>query len=94
MKKILAYVCLVAMIFTIAGCAPSAEANSSVGYNRTLVDLVYGYDEAIISRGDGEQRIQVKSWCDYENSDMIQVTATDGTTYLTHSSNLILISNP
>ena len=61
--------------------------------NMTLLDTTYSFEEAIIFRADGEQRVKIKSWCDYENSDMIQITLENGDVYLTHSSNVILISN-
>lgn len=61
--------------------------------NMTLLDTTYSFEEAIIFRADGEQRVKIKSWCDYENSDMIQITLENGDVYLTHSSNIILISN-
>ena len=59
------------------------------GCNRQIVDLNYSFNYADI---EGVGKIQIKSWCDYGNSDMIQVTGVDGTVYLTHSSNVILIS--
>lgn len=57
------------------------------GCNRTLVDTTWAYKYADIQ---GVGTVQVASWCDYENSDMIQVSATDGNTYLTHSANVVL----
>ena len=63
---------------------------SSCGYNKQIIDLNYKFDKAYIE-GIGE--IEIKNWNDYENSDMIQVIANDGTVYLTHSSNVILIKN-
>lgn len=57
------------------------------GCNRTLVDTTWAYKYADIQ---GVGTVQVASWRDYENSDMIQISATDGNTYLTHSSNVIL----
>lgn len=59
------------------------------GCNRQIVDLQYSFNYADIE-GIGE--IQIKSWRDYNQSDMIQVTGVDGTVYLTHSSNVILMS--
>jgi hypothetical protein len=56
------------------------------------LDTAYSFTEAVIFRSDGEQWVTIKSWRDYENSDMIQITLEDGTVYLTHSSNVILIS--
>lgn len=59
------------------------------GCNRQLLDLNYDFRYAVI---EGVGTIEISSWNDYENSDMIQVTGKDGTVYLTHSSNVILKS--
>jgi len=59
------------------------------GCNRQIIDLNYSFTKAII---EGVGEIDIKSWTDYDNSDMIQITGTDGTVYLTHSSNVILKS--
>lgn len=76
---ILAWMLLAALTFT--GCG-----------NKTLFDTTYSFERAIIFLPDGEKiEGTVSDWCDYEESDMIQVTI-DGKTYLTHSSNVILIS--
>ena len=61
----------------------------TTGCNKQIIDLDYTFNHAII---EGVGEIDIKSWKDYENSDMIQVTATDGTVYLTHSSNVVLMS--
>ena len=58
------------------------------GCNRQLLDLDYSFNRAYIE-GIGE--VEVKTWCDYENSDMIQVTDKNGNVYLTHSSNVVLM---
>lgn len=60
--------------------------------NMAIFDTTYSFEEAVIFRADGEQRVKIKNWCDYENSDMIQITLENGEVYLTHSSNVILIS--
>ena len=59
------------------------------GCNRQVVDLKYNFNYAIVNTFRGVVEGKVSSWLDFENSDMIQVTI-DGTTYLTHSSNVIL----
>ena len=91
MKKVIPIVCVIVICAMLVACMP-VEADASSGYNRTLFDFKYNFTEAIVFRADGEERVNVKTWCDYENSDMIQITLEDGTTYLTHSSNVILIS--
>ena len=60
----------------------------SIGCNKQIIDLDYNYNYALI---DGVGEVKVKSWNDYENSDMIQVTDVDGVVYLTHSSRVILM---
>lgn len=57
------------------------------GCNRTLVDTTWAYKYADIN---GVGTVEITSWTDYENSDMIQVKAKDGTVYLTHSANVVL----
>ena len=59
------------------------------GCNRTVLDTSYTFKKAII---EGIGTVEVDSWCDYEDSDMVQVKAKDGTVYLTHSSKVILMS--
>lgn len=60
--------------------------------NKQIFDTTYTFDRAVISMPDGSiVEGQVKSWCDYEDGDQIQVTI-DGKTYLVHSSNIALIA--
>ena len=78
MKKIFIGIC-VALLLT--GC------------NRQIIDITYEFNEAIITLSDGTKiEGKVESWRDFEDGDMIQVTI-DGKTYLTHSSNVLLIHN-
>ena len=53
------------------------------GCNMQVVDLNYNFKYADI---EGVGSIEISSWKDYENSDMMQVTGKDGTVSLTHSS--------
>jgi hypothetical protein len=63
------------------------------GCNRQVFDLTYNYNYAVVGLPNGDViEGNVSSWCDYENSDQIQVVI-DGTTYLVHSSNVALIDN-
>ena len=66
--------------------------NGLVGCNRQIADFNYRFNRAVIHFGDME--IEVKSWRDWEDSDVVQVTSTDGTVYYTHSSNVILMYIP
>lgn len=74
MKKALVSIIFAVMVTT--GCS-----------NRVIIDTNWTFKYADI---EGVGTVEVESWYDYENSDMIQVTAKDGTTYLTHSCNVIL----
>ena len=80
------------VIFTILGglIAGIILALTSCGYNKQIFDVDYHFNKAII---ENVGTVEIKSWNDYENSDMIQVTTKDGTVYLTHSSNIILVSD-
>jgi hypothetical protein len=62
------------------------------GCNQQIFDTTWSFERAIIFLPDGEKiEGKVTSWKDFESSDMIQVVI-DGNTYLTHSTNVILIS--
>ena len=74
MKKALVAILLVGMMIT--GCG-----------NRSIIDTKWTFKYADI---EGIGTVSISSWHDYDQSDMIQITATNGVTYLTHSSNVIL----
>ena len=57
------------------------------GCNRQIIDTTWAYKYADIQ---GIGTVEVSSWVDYENSDMIQVKSKDGNVYLTHSVNVVL----
>ena len=60
--------------------------------NMQVLDLTYSFEYAYISLPNGEViEGKVDSWVDYE-SDAVQVVI-NGKTYLTHYSNVVLISN-
>lgn len=57
----------------------------------TFIDTTWLYDEVMIAMPDGSVVSgKVETWCDYENSDQLQVKV-NGDTYLTHASNVVLI---
>ena len=81
MKKIICILLVVIMIVAMTGC------------NRQLIDTTWSFERAVIFLPDGEKiEGKISSWRDYDSSDTIQV-AIDGKQYLTHSSNVILISD-
>ena len=55
--------------------------------NRQIIDTTWAYKYADIQ---GIGTVEIVSWNDYENSDMLQVKAKDGNVYLTHSANVVL----
>lgn len=59
-------------------------------YNKQIFDTSYVFTKAYII--DTDTTIEIKSWNDYDASDMIQFTDKDGKVYLTHSSNVILMN--
>ena len=85
MRKIIAIVLsAVALCAILAGCG-----------NVQLIDTTWHYDYAIIELPTGEiVEGKVLSWRDYEDSDSVQVAFSDGATYYTHISNVVLISDP
>lgn len=79
-KKFVAVLVIIIMIVVLAGC------------NKTIVDLTYKFDRAIIKLPNGEViEGQISNWTDYEDGDQIQVKI-NSKTYLVHSSNIVLIS--
>ena len=72
------------MIITLIFCG--------FGYNKSLIDLTYAFDEAMIFLPNGQViHGEVDTWTDFEDGDQLQVTI-EGITYLTHSSNVLLIA--
>lgn len=83
MKKILCFIVVVVMALALVGC----------GYNKTILDTNYHFNYAYISMPDGScVDGNVRLWKDWNDSDMIQITFSDGTIYYTHSSNVVLIA--
>lgn len=80
-KKLLVGLVTVGLIFGVTACG-----------NMQLVDTTWTFDEAIISLPNGEVVSgKVQSWTDFEEGDQIQLKI-DGKQYLTHISNVVLIS--
>jgi hypothetical protein len=88
MKQIIAAILII--VLGIGACLWIREAKA--WGNRSWFDTTYTFNRAVISLPDGLRvEGEVEQWMDYENSDMIQVVI-DDTVYLTHSSNVVLIS--
>ena len=82
MKKfIIALIATCIMVLSITGCG-----------NQQIIDTNYTFKKAIVWLPNGEiVEGEVKSWRDYDGSDQIQVNI-DDKVYLTHSTNIVLIS--
>lgn len=82
-KRIVALLLLaVVMCVSITACG-----------NKQIFDTTYIFNKAIIELPNGEVvEGEVQSWTDYEDGDQIQVKI-KGTTYLVHSSEIVLIAD-
>lgn len=73
-KKLVTLLSIAALSSILVGCG-----------NRTLLDLNYTYDRAIIQLPDGTVvDTKIKAWSDYDG-EQLQIIAEDGTVYLTNS---------
>ena len=61
--------------------------------NRQVFDTTWNFNRAYIIIGDTVMDVEIASWRDFDGSDMIQIRTPDGTTYLTHSVNIILVQD-
>ena len=69
-----------------------ATAAIGVFTNKSIVDMTYSFERAMIQLPNGEiVEGCVSSWTDFEDGDQIQLRIGDKT-YLTHISNVVLIS--
>lgn len=81
MKKVITLILMAMMLFSLCSCG-----------NRDVFDTVKKYNKAIIAFPDGTSKtIEVKQWRDYDDGDQLQITAKDGTVYLVHAENCILV---
>lgn len=61
--------------------------------NKTLFDTTYKFNYAIVEFPGGKvEKINIKNWTDYEDGEQIQITASDGNTYLVHAANCVLVA--
>ena len=80
MKKIIIAVLILCVMLSLIGC------------NKTIIDTKYTFDYALVSFPDGNTgRIEIESWKDYDG-EQIQIKSTDGTTYLFHADNVVLVA--
>jgi uncharacterized lipoprotein NlpE involved in copper resistance len=69
------------MVLSLTGCG-----------NKQVFDTTYNFNYGYVTLPNGEViEGKVTSWMDYSESDMVQVVI-NGKTYLTFSSNVVLVS--
>lgn len=89
-KKVKIIVSVLFILALLAGIGYLVQDNL---YNKTIIDLTYAYDTAIIRLPNGEiVQGKVESWTDYADGDQVQVKV-NGKVYLVHSANVALIKN-
>ena len=81
LKRFIFILVLIVALICLSGCGNMQLADTTWKFNRAVVRLK---DDRVIEG-------PVQSWLDFDGSDMIQVKI-DGITYLTHSSNVVLIA--
>lgn len=87
-KKSIIIAIVITLALTLVGCADNVEAIYS---NKQHWDTTYAFNYAQIKMMDGTVvEGKVDSWTDFEDGDQLQVKI-NGDTYLTHSSNVVLI---
>lgn len=59
--------------------------------NKDMHDTENKFEKAIIITGNETTVVDVKEWCDYNDSDQIQIKTKDGTVYFGSSNNIVLI---
>ena len=81
MKKFIALLLVLLTAWLLCGC------------NKTVFDTTYTFNYAFVSLPNGScVDGPIRAWKDWEDSDMLQVTFSDGTVYYTHSSNIVLVA--
>ena len=85
MKKVILIVLLVAVVALLTAC--------SVGNRQVGMDTVQTFDTFKILFGDQVIEGRIKTWRDFNDSDVIQITDSSGKTYLTHYMNVLMVRN-
>ena len=65
---------------------------TSCGNRQVGIDTNQSFTRAYIKLGNTVIETTVKAWRDFENGDEIQIVANDGTVYLTHYANVVMMS--
>lgn len=86
MKKIILVCMLVMMVVVLASC--------SVGNRQVGMDTIQTFDRYKIVIGDDVIEGTIKTWRDFDDSDVVQIMDSNGTVYLTHYRNALIVRDP
>jgi len=89
MKENLKETCFLLSIFAICVLIVT-------GCNRQIFDTTWRFQKAHIrgiSNSNEWTTVEIASWKDYADGDVVQIKTKDGKTYLTHYNNIVLETN-
>lgn len=86
MKKIILIALLFCMVFVLASC--------KVGNRQVGMDTIQTFDRYKIVIGNDVIEGKIQVWRDFDNSDVVQIMDADGTVYLTHYKNALIVRDP
>lgn len=69
----------------------ASEYNMMASFNKTIIDLNYGFSNAILSNDNSSSVLKINKWCDYEG-EQLQIKLNSGDVILTSSMMLDLIN--
>jgi len=82
---------VIGVVLFIIALALASIANRHVFGNKQFFDFKQNFNTAyILSDGGKFEKVRIKAWKDYENSDSVQVILEDGTPIYTHLRNVKL----
>lgn len=86
-KKVIIFAIVFVIVVILIYGVVTTVGNRGIG-----VDLNNRFNRAIIKLGETVHEIGIKSWRDFDDSDVVQIIGEDGTVYLTHYNNIILVN--
>ena len=85
MKKRIALAVVIVLVGAVlTGC--------TIGNRKIGLDMTQTFRRFMLIAGDEVIEGTVTSWRDFENSDTVQFTDSNGVTYLTHYANVVLMT--
>lgn len=84
--------CVIAIIIIVLiGICSFGIFNKYVFGNKQFIDFKQNFNTAyVMSNSNTFEKVQIKAWKDWENSDAVQIILTDGTPIYTHLRNVKL----